>query len=90
MAPRPRTVPPLALVERCWRLKTAAGTVFTCGIFQDAHGLEVRGCREPRLFLFSQRATDIEHAREIAEASRLSTIEQFGPVEVLPLEASAP
>ncbi len=84
MRPRPVERPQSEFLERCWRLKTSTGRVLTCGIFKDAHGLEVRGGCEPREFLFSQRAAEIGDARAIAEQQRLAMVEEFGPLEALP------
>ena len=35
-------VPPMTLLETCWKMTSPRGLVLTCGVFQTIVGLEVR------------------------------------------------
>lgn len=72
-------LPPLRLLETCWRLRSPRGRVITCGIYQTtAPGLEVRAGYGVDDLLRSQRTPGIGAARELADEWRETALAKSG------------
>ena len=63
-------VPPITLLETCWKLRSPRGRVLTCGVFRTIAGLEVRCSYAQDDLIRSQYAPAIETARAIAMGGR--------------------
>jgi len=59
-------VPPMTLLETCWRMKSPRGRVLTCGVFRTIAGFEVRCSYSDDDLIRSQYAVEIEVARSLA------------------------
>lgn len=61
----------LELVEMCWRMRSLRKStrILSCAIYRsDAPGVEVRAGYSDEDLLRSQRTTEIDSAREVADA----------------------
>jgi hypothetical protein len=59
-------IPPITLLETCWKLRSPRGRVLTCGVLRTIAGLEVRCSYAQDDLIRSQYAPAIETARAIA------------------------
>ncbi len=64
------------LIEMLWRVLGPSNKPIVCGIYQDAAGLEVRCHYEESIdaLIRSERAADIDIARDIADAWKQAVI----------------
>jgi hypothetical protein len=60
------SVPPMALLEMCWHMKSPRGRVLTCGVFRTIAGLEVRCSYGEDDLIRSQYSSEIGAARVLA------------------------
>jgi hypothetical protein len=69
-------VPPMTLLETCWKMTSPRGLVLTCGVFQTIVGLEVRCGYSDDDLIRSQLARKLETAREVAAGWKRAAIEK--------------
>ena len=71
-----RKLPRLDLIEVCWRVVGPSTHVIECGIYRTDAGLEVRCGYSAEHLLRSEFSTDIDIARDIADAWKHAVIEK--------------
>jgi hypothetical protein len=82
MTRRPDPEPRRDLVETAWRFTAPSGRTLSCSIFRTDVGLEIRVGYSEEDLLYSKRAVDNEHAREIAAELREAVVVKGGFTEV--------
>ena len=75
MRSRQQTQPRIELLEDCWVLATPTGKRIHCGIYRVAGpGVELRCGFSEDDVLRTQRVSDVDSARQVAEQWRLAVV----------------
>ena len=75
-------VPPLALLETSWQMRSQKGRMLMCGIYKTVVGLEVRASFGDDDLIRSQYAVEITKAREVAAGWKAAALAK-GNFEVI-------